>query len=561
MLFTLALILASQSSAASTPQDETVITAPFVALDLFKNGEAVVTRELQLSGDGTYVLHEDLEHRHGTLRVDAAGELTLMRTTRAQPVDSGPATPPTGFDLRAAMIDQPVVIQLLENGGQITGVLRSAPASITGYWQVQQQRQAWDRRDAYAQALTVEPPVYRDSNYLVVETPGGLQLISLTQVSSLQVQESTLEAHPVPETLTHVEAPAVVFTASGFGSAPGTARISYLTTGITWAPSYSADLISDTELEFVQYATVRNELVDLVHAELRLVTGVPIMKCRSVDSPFSSHTPLPTFFDQLIEAERNDYWRWSPRREARFMSQSASLHTAPNFSAIASSLAFATEDLQYRSIGQLQLRAGDSVFLELERERTEYEELVEVRVEPRGNDITWRTRQTEQEAEPRAKAWNVVRFKNPFDAATSTGPITVSRAGNFSSQVELPWTGRGAVTHLRASRALTIEAVSDEWEIVRERKPRDQSLGYGSTSYAGSLRLTNGRSEPARIRAAIEYFGQFHSASSEHGAQPLARHVPNSHWMLNPHTELTWELELGPGETALLDYEYEFKTR
>ena len=104
MLCALALCLPLQTPVIPAATLETEVTAPYVSIDLFKNGEAVVTRELHIPSDGVYVLHEDLVHRHGTLRVDSAGSVRLLRTTRAQVVTENPAPGEPGIDLRTAMI-------------------------------------------------------------------------------------------------------------------------------------------------------------------------------------------------------------------------------------------------------------------------------------------------------------------------------------------------------------------------------------------------------------------------------------------------------------------------
>lgn len=557
MQLAILLSLALQSSTAPVEQE---ITAPYVALDLFKNGEAVVTRELAIPGNGLYVLHEDFEHRHGTLRIDALGSLELTRTKRLQAVPPSQIDATAGFDLRAAMIGRQAVVRLTGSDQVITGVLRAVHASVTGQWVNQPRPQPYSRPDQYGIVQYDYAPSYRGPEYLVLETDGGLRFVSPAQMASLEVQDCVLESHPVPAVVSQVERPAMLFKASRFDDSPSTARITYLTTGITWAPSYSVDLLDGQVLELVQNATIRNELVDLDGVATRLVTGVPVMKCRSVFSPFGSRTGLMEFFDQLVNSERSDYWRWNRQPEARYMSQSVSLHTAPDFSQITDSLDSATEDLQYREIGALQLRTNDSAFLELERARTEYEQLVEVHAAPRGDDQVWRPSKPAADGEPRAKAWNVLRFRNPFAGAISTGPVTVLHAGDFVSQVEMSWIGEGEVAHLRTSRALSIEAASDEWEVVSSRVPRSHGDRYGSTKYAGSLQLTNRRAEAIRLRATAEFFGLFHSAESTAQVVAVARRVPNASWQLNPHTEISWELELAPGESITLNYEYGFKT-
>jgi hypothetical protein len=55
----------------------------------------------------------------------------------------------------------------------------------------------------------------------------------------------------------------------------GLISVSYQARGITWCPSYQTDLSDEQNALFTAQAVVVNELADLDHVDLNLVTGFP----------------------------------------------------------------------------------------------------------------------------------------------------------------------------------------------------------------------------------------------------------------------------------------------
>src|SRR5687767_4528789 len=80
-----ALGLAALLFPATARADETPVKGKIVAVDLFKNGLAVVEYQVTLGKPGVYALDDVPEPVHGTYRVEGGG--TVESTVRMREVD------------------------------------------------------------------------------------------------------------------------------------------------------------------------------------------------------------------------------------------------------------------------------------------------------------------------------------------------------------------------------------------------------------------------------------------------------------------------------------------
>lgn len=77
----------------------------------------------------------------------------------------------------------------------------------------------------------------------------------------------------------------------------GLISVSYLAHGITWCPSYQIDLSDAENALFTAQALVVNEVADLDHVALDLVTGFPNVKFGEIMSPVAMSQSLADFLE------------------------------------------------------------------------------------------------------------------------------------------------------------------------------------------------------------------------------------------------------------------------
>ena len=93
--------------------------------------------------------------------------------------------------------------------------------------------------------------------------------------------------------------PRLLLTVGETDKAENKVAISYLTRGLSWAPSYRIDITDPKTLVLEQQAVIKNELTDLDGAEIKLISGFPSVQFAHVTSPLSTRTTWAAFFQEL----------------------------------------------------------------------------------------------------------------------------------------------------------------------------------------------------------------------------------------------------------------------
>src|SRR5205823_5191803 len=140
--------------------------------------------------------------------------------------------------------------------------------------------------------------------YLVLQTGKGRAFIDFAEIASVEVEEA---ADTVKRTR-----PQLVLT---LGATKMTENretrvmVRYLTRGLSWAPSYRIDITDPKTLTLEQHAIIRNELVNLEGADIRLISGFPSVQFAHVLSPLAPRMTWASFFQQLGQSggRDNDY--------------------------------------------------------------------------------------------------------------------------------------------------------------------------------------------------------------------------------------------------------------
>jgi hypothetical protein len=332
-------------------------------------------------------------------------------------------------------------------------------------------------------------------------------------------------------------------------------RITYLTRGISWAPSYLINMIGPDELELFQKAVIKNELMDLENVEVQLISGFPNIPLQLVDSPLSLETTWANFFKQLNT-------RIQPNQSGGMaaMAQNAMVQTMqPSSSSGLSPDDITGEgtDIHYHYIGGRTMLEGDSLSLQTARAKAKYDRVVEWKIpDTRRTDgryiEDWEIRQNPDKYE--SVAWDAVRFKNPLEMPMTTGPAAINEKGRFHGQAMSYWTNPGQTNMLKITKALSIETRSVESEIESNR----EVISYGGKNFRkakvkGEINVTNHRKKAVTIIINRHFSGELQEADGE----PECKLLEEGVYSINKRNELIWELELKPGESKDLTYTYE----
>lgn len=528
----------------------TEVEGRIVSAGLFKNGLAMLRTEVEVDGTGRYRLADTPVPVHGTWWVESDSHVTTWAGEEEVEVPR-PARERFAFQQSLVGADVEVLLK-----GEGLAPIRGRVVDLA----TQDDERDWDRR--------YERPAYRywfgssfrsgstndarslPSGFLVLRTDDDRR--SYVDTSMIAVV-STLSEPANEAPLVTRRQPVLVFDVERITSPAAKIRVTYLTKGVAWAPSYRIDLGDRQRLELTQKAVVRNELADLRGTAIELITGFPNVKFGHVVSPLSPETAWAAFFDQLNQ-------RFVPAHNAMsnvIVQQAVVRPSHPGRGLPEAGLTGEGVDLHYHSIGTRDLDEGAAISLETAHAAADYERIVEWVVpddrQADGRYIDEHQRQRDPEKYDDAP-WDAIRFANPLEFPMTTGPAMIVEEDRFRGQTLSTFTNPGDVVTLRITKALSVTTRALEQE---EEGGRDTvhvgGRRFRKTAVRGELTATNHRREPVELVVKREFSGKLLAADLE----PAIRLREQGAYHVNPRNQLVWSVELAPGEEIKLSYRYE----
>ena len=242
--------------------DDTPVKSKIVAVDLFKNGLAIVKREATLGKAGTYSIDDVPTPVHGTFYIDSTG--TVDAAVKMRDVEVPASEVPPG-SLQDDLAGKKVTVHFKGD--------KRAPLSGT--------------------MLKIKPAKGEQvaGHFLVLQTAKGRAYVEPSEVAAVESEDAGT-------TVTR-RRPQLVLALAATDKAETKVTIRYITNGMSWAPSYRIDITDPKTLTLEQHAVIRNELADLDGAEVRLISGYPSVEYAHVRSPLAPRTSLAAFFSEL----------------------------------------------------------------------------------------------------------------------------------------------------------------------------------------------------------------------------------------------------------------------
>lgn len=501
-----------------THADETPAKGKVVAVDLFKNGLAVVKCEATLGKAGTYTLTDVPQPVHGTFWVESPAAVETTVQMRDVEVPAGEALPGNPQDDFAGK-----KVTLSFKGGNrppvVGTMLKLKPAKGDG--------------------IAVAP-----SRFLVVQTDKGRSYVDAGEVA-------TVDAADAGDKITRRQ-PRLLLTLKDAAQPETKVTLRYLTHGLTWAPSYRLDISDPKTLTLEQHAVVKNELADLTDVDVRLISGYPSVQFAHVRSLLHPYTTLASFFSELGSS--------GPRyadatSNAVFAQQGIGNRFNPFAPALGATPTGEGVDLHYQPIGKRTLADGDTLAVTVATGKAGYERIVEWLVPDTRNEYgVYDRRDRESEDDD---PWDALKFKNPLAFPMTTGPAAVTSNGSFAGQRTSYWVNAGEETVLRVEKALSVRTRATEHEATGAGRGEREVVWVGGRQYRrstveGELAVSNNRKEAVPLVIRRRFSGELVAAEGEPKSSLRAEGV----YSVNKRNELVWTLTLKGGEEKKLKYTY-----
>lgn len=347
--------------------------------------------------------------------------------------------------------------------------------------------------------------------------------------------EKGTSAIPI-EGITHLRAPGmpvrIRMTRAGAPAERVHLTMFYLTQGMRWIPEYTLDLADASTARLTMRGTLRNEAMDLGHADVHFVVGVPHFSDAQTGAPLFNGTPAMNDAAMLTGSSQSLPWfvdnapvnaAMPPAQGALRGIQTGAGDTEGEFTI-------------YTKPG-LSVRKGENTAVLLFSADVAYEHV-----------YRWQVGQPVE---------HYLRLHNDTSNAWTTGACLMMNGARPLSQDKLRYTARGAAAEVPVAMAINIACSAAETEIDRKLKAYTISEKEGTAldrvEVEGTLTLVNHEGHAAEVRIQHHVAGMPLSASD--GANTYA--VNPGAMLTERRGSLSWTVTVPPGERKSLNYRYE----
>ncbi len=345
-------------------------------------------------------------------------------------------------------------------------------------------------------------------------------------------------------------------------STEGTGKIYFLglEQGLMWSAGYTIDLTEANKLKYLAKSTVVNDLGDLNDIELRFVTGFPNVPWAQMREPLLSGDSVASLVGMLqnLGLPQSGF---GGRRDAQVMNQAPGAFGGGGFAAdemmISGGGGEQAEDLFFYKQPGVQMKRGDRAFFLLFQAESEFKHVYTLDLP---NTINEYEPYRPQNTPPMPyDVWHTIRFKNTANQPLTTAPATVYKNGQIMGQDTLMYTSGGGEVNLKMSKALDVKNDVDEEEVSRERA-KLQHPSYGTFDWVtvkGTIVLKNNKSESVDLTITKLITGDLISSTDTPKVVKTAKGLRQ----VNSASKLTWNLALAKGATKTITYNYSIYVR
>jgi hypothetical protein len=504
MFFSLAVTLAAPAP----------VTPKIVAASLFKNGYAVVTREIDVPAGGIAMVTDLPSGALGTVWLTTTDGLKLASVKNVE----------VKSQVRAK-VDSVVAFLKLNEGKDVILTVSSGDKIVQGTLE-----QATDQ-------------------VILVRTGPTVSAIPTGMVLGAQVA-----AGAKIETVGTTVSRGLELRVEG-GKA-GRVYLIGLERGLTWSPSYSLDISDPKTVKFVAKAEILNDVGALNDIEVRLVTGFPNMYFSGVPDPLLARTSVDQYIASLGISDAQANARAEGFGGRAMMTQNAMVQ-AP-MGSVGDSMpidnlgGLVEGDLFFYRQSHVKLAAGEREYSILAAAELPYKEV-----------YTWDSADafsvgrmneyqgTNGQPPPPDDVWHSLEFKDTVGQPLTTGPATTWKDGELLGQDLMSYVSKGSKAVVKITKALDVHVESADEETDRKAQALNVpgSGRFDLVTLKTTLKATNTKAETIHLRITRNYSGELISAEGAVVAKNL-----KGLRSINPTGKLTWERDLAPGKTLTVQF-------
>jgi hypothetical protein len=500
-----------------------------VTASLFKNGYAVVVREVPVAGTGEITLTDLPQPSLGTFWVSASQGIQIESLRKTTVAGTRQKNAESLSELLEANVGKEVAVtrnEVFHDSKVLTGTLLSVSGNTVVI-----------KTDKGVEAFS--------KDYVIaVSSPGEISY-HLTQPSSTDKVVVTLKADK-----------------------PGSIFLYGLEQGLSWAPSYAIDISDPKKATVTAKSTVLDDLASVDNVELKFVTGNPNVIWENIVDPFFSGQSV----SDLVKTERDSmaglakaqmqYVAAEPAYGGRGGGSNDAVSDFNQAFAPNQTPGMAAEDLFFYRQPSVTLKRGDRAYYVLFKFTAPYEHLYTWDIPDfvgTGDPNNYYQRNPAPQPVYIPEVWHSLKFKDEATEPLTSAPATIFRDGEIMGQDLLKYTTVGSESVVRMSRALDVHADQQEEEVSRERgslKLRN-SVEFDLVTLKGTIELDNLKNEPVKMRITKSITGD---ETSIDGGAKVTKEAKGLQ-AINSQELLEWTPTLAKGQKLTLTYTYKVYVR
>lgn len=537
LAWTFLLLICAFCLLSAEENTQTLLKTKLTSISLFKNGLGFVSRQAELpKGDVTVLMNGLPEVLHGTVWAyssDGAEVRSLIALEREE-VESKEAIDVP--ELLEANVGQTVELKTTDKE-TIKGKILSVPANR-------------ELPPSYSPERYQNP--IQQSTVVLIETDNGVVALNKSDIRQITVAQASLKTM-----MNQKRKEGMLQLRAENSSGKGHVLLQYLTRGITWAPSCVIDIGDPATAHVSARAEIINELEDMDHVTVNLITGYPNLQFTDVIDPLALRGDLAAFLNNLANRSQVGY---RGRPSVVLQQQAILSNVAPTEEALPGYAATplegqSQEELFFYEQKDVTLTKGERGYYPLYTMQVPYEHVYEWKI---GNTLNEEERynynnQQQQQPLPAEVVWHSLRLSNTGGVPWTTSPAMVVQNGQVLGQDIVYYTSPGGKTLAKITQAVDVKAEQAEYESDRVRNAgKFFDSNYDLVTVKGSLKVTNFKNKDIVLTITKELSGEVAQSSPQAKVAQTAKGLKS----VNPQNVLTWEVPVKAHDKMEIEYQY-----
>lgn len=509
-----------------------------VGASMFKNGYVVVLREMDTPASGQYLVKQIPDGSLGTVWITASDGTKLKEVVNS-----------------LNEVEQKVKVEY----GTLSAILSANKGKVLSFEvSMPENKRVWQTGKL----------ILVSDEMVFVENEGEQFTIPRKDIVSIKSKEKLVYS---AETSVKTQVRGLRFDVET--KSAGKVFMVSLERGITWAPAFALDITDPKKLVLTAKATAINDLEDMVGADFRFVTGFPNIRFAGITDPLLMQTNADAFLGTISGPAGGGGFGGAGgaavnrSRAGEMMNQKAAAPMTADAMAEAMDMdgeGMQAGDLFFYTKQNLTLKRGERGQYMLFQAEAPYKEIYTWLVDDQVVDnVEYRF----PSGDP-GEVWHSVRFRNTSGQPLTTCAATTMQNGQILGQDMMTYTPAGAETEVRITKALDIRVEKNEEESKREpgvikekvyigldrnneRMYEERPL-YDRLHIKGTLVIRNQKKEKVTMKVAKSLTGEVSVASHDGKVVKLAKGIKD----VNPASQITWQVDVDPGKTLNLTYEF-----